>query len=193
MCQIVASSGACWDLGWKYPERQISYNTLRLSALTKSSQINTTSTTHIMAVKLTNEQMSEFKRAFSFLDKDGDGFITSTELEAGIRSLSLDLTEADLRNIMDVVDADGNGSVDFREFLVTMTNERDENQEIREAFKVLDRDNDGFISAEELKTAMIRLGERGSDEEVEEMIREADTDMDGQVSYQEFVQMMSIK
>ena len=48
-----------------------------------------------MAVKLTKEQMLEFRRAFSFLDKDGDGLITSTVLEAGIRS-GIDLTEAEM-------------------------------------------------------------------------------------------------
>ena len=134
--------------------------------------------------------MFEYRRAFSFLDRDRDGLISVRELETGIRSLGQDLTVTELCDIMDAVDTDGNGVVDFSEFLVMMTNKRDEDQQIRAAFQVLDRDNDGFISARDLKDMMFKLGEKKSDKEVEEMIEEADTDKDGLVSYADFAEMM---
>ncbi|RYZ89307.1 MAG: hypothetical protein EOP04_07185 [Proteobacteria bacterium] len=56
-----------------------------------------------------------------------------------------------------------------------------------------DRDNNGFISAAELRHIMTNLGEKLSDEEVDEMIREADIDGDGQINYEEFVKMMMSK
>ena len=59
----------------------------------------------------------------------------------------------------------------------------DTEEEIREAFKVFDKDGNGFISASELRTVMTSLGEKLTDEEVDEMIHEADTDGDGQVNY----------
>ena len=64
-------------------------------------------------------------------------------------------------------------------------------EEIREAFRVFDKDGNGFISAAELRHVMINLGEKYTDEEVNDMIREADTDGDGQVNYEEFVTMMT--
>ena len=55
----------------------------------------------------------------------------------------------------------------------------DSEEEIREAFKVFDRDNNGFISAAELRHVMTSIGEKLTDDEVDEMIREADQDGDG--------------
>lgn len=60
----------------------------------------------------------------------------------------------------------------------------DSESEIREAFKVFDKDGNGFISASELRNVMLSLGEKLTDAEVDEMIREADKDGDGQVNYE---------
>jgi len=111
------------------------------------------------------------------------------------------------------VDADGNGNIDFPEFLTMMARkmkDTDSEEEIKEAFKVFDKvwqfccgarrnaqsllknrkDGNGYISAAELRHVMTNLGEKLSDEEVDEMIREADVDGDGQINYEEFVKMM---
>lgn len=60
----------------------------------------------------------------------------------------------------------------------------DSEEEIREAFKVFDRDNNGFISAAELRHVMTSIGEKLTDDEVDEMIREADQDGDGRIDCQ---------
>ena len=63
------------------------------------------------------------------------------------------------------------------------SHDTDSQEELREAFKVFDKDGNGFISAAELRHVMTNLGEKLTDEEVDEMIREADVDGDGQVNY----------
>jgi len=137
-----------------------------------------------------------FKEAFSLFDKDGDGTITTKELGTVMRSLGQNPTEAELQDMINEVDADGNGTIDFPEFLSLMARkmkDTDTEEELIEAFKVFDRDGNGFISAAELRHVMTNLGEKLTDEEVDEMIREADVDGDGQINYEEFVKMMMAK
>jgi len=148
------------------------------------------------ADQLTEDQIAEFKEAFSLFDKDGDGTITTKELGTVMRSLGQNPTEAELQDMINEVDADGNGTIDFPEFLTMMARkmkDTDTEEEIREAFRVFDKDGNGFISAAELRHVMTNLGEKLTDEEVDEMIREADIDGDGQVNYEEFVTMMTSK
>ena len=73
-----------------------------------------------MADQLTEEQIAEFKEAFSLFDKDGDGTITTKELGTVMRSLGQNPTEAELQDMVNEVDADGNGTIDFPEFLTMM-------------------------------------------------------------------------
>ncbi|XP_072042631.1 calmodulin-alpha-like [Amphiura filiformis] len=142
---------------------------------------------------LTEEQIAEFNEAFSLFDKDDDGTITSEELGTLMRSLGQNPTEAELQDMINEVDADGNDTIDFSEFL-TMVEETDPEAQIREAFRVLDKDGNGLISAADLRHAimvMTNLGETLTEEEVDDMIREADIDGDGQVNYEEFVAMVT--
>ncbi|KAJ1697109.1 hypothetical protein LUZ62_027547 [Rhynchospora pubera] len=143
---------------------------------------------------LTHEQIAEYREAFSLFDKDNDGFITKQELATVIRQLGQNPSDEDVQEMISEVDTDGNGTVDFSEFLSLMEKklkETDSEDELREAFKVFDKDNNGFISASELRTVLMNLGENISDAEVDEMIKEADANGDGQVDYAEFVKMMT--
>jgi len=145
---------------------------------------------------LSNDEVEEFREAFSMFDKNGDGTISSTELGTIMRSLGQNPTENELMDMINEVDIDGNGTIDFREFLNMMAkkvNKSDSEEELREAFRVFDKDGNGHISANELRTVMTTLGEKLTDEEVDEMIFEADLDGDGQVNYEEFVRMMTAK
>ena len=122
-----------------------------------------------------------------------------------MRSLGQNPSESELQDMINEVDSDNNGTIDFPgtlyttkrlvvstvltvllhiEFLTMMARkmkDTDSEEEIREAFKVFDRDNNGFISAAELRHVMTSIGEKLTDDEVDEMIREADQDGDGRI------------
>jgi len=69
----------------------------------------------------------------------------------------------------------------------------EQDEEMKEAFKVFDRDGNGKITASELRQVMANLGEKLTDEEVFEMIKEADIDGDGEINFEEFLKMMKQK
>ncbi len=62
--------------------------------------------------------------------------------------------------------------------------------EMKKAFRHFDKDNNGFISPEELKKALLRMKIKLSKIEFILMLNRADTDKDGQISFKEFVVMM---
>uniref|UniRef100_A0A8C1VWW1 Calmodulin n=1 Tax=Cyprinus carpio TaxID=7962 RepID=A0A8C1VWW1_CYPCA len=125
-----------------------------------------TFSTHYSDSRVTTKR--QFKEAFSLFDKDGDGTITTKELGTVMRSLGQNPTEAELQDMINEVDADGNGTIDFPEFLTMMARkmkDTDSEEEIREAFRVFDKDGNGYISAAELRHVMTNLGEKLTDEE----------------------------
>mmetsp|Transcript_17671 Transcript_17671/g.25563 ORF Transcript_17671/g.25563 Transcript_17671/m.25563 type:complete len:168 (-) Transcript_17671:303-806(-) len=138
-----------------------------------------------MLDQFTEEQIAEFKEAFSLFDKDDDG-ITYAELLTVLRLLGQGPTEAELKQMIEGIDSDGCGIVDFQEFMVMMARKKEDKhkhseEEILEAFKAFDRDGNGFLSAAELRHILTNLGGKLTDEEVDEMIYEADIDGDGQI------------
>ena len=58
----------------------------------------------------------ELKEAFRIYDKESQGFITTITLKEILREIDTTLTEDDLDNIIDEVDEDGSGTLDFDEF-----------------------------------------------------------------------------
>jgi len=102
-------------------------------------------------------------------DKSGDGTITTKDLGTVIRALGKNPTEAELQDIINEVDPNGDGTVDFPSFLTIMARkmkDQDTEDDIIEAFRVFDKDGNGTISAAELRHVMTNLGEKLTDEEV---------------------------
>jgi len=102
-------------------------------------------------------------------------------------------TEDEVLNLVIEYDVNGDGTIDFDEFMEMMKKQaehQDNSAELKEAFKIFDRDGNGYIDAEELKKVVTQYGARLSLEEAEELLNEADLDGDGKLDYNEFVQMM---
>ncbi|KIM80542.1 hypothetical protein PILCRDRAFT_822264, partial [Piloderma croceum F 1598] len=101
-------------------------------------------------------------------------------------------SDADIAKMIKAVE-NGNGFIDFAEFLSMMANigVDDGGQLLIDEFRIFDKNGDGLINVMELKCVMSRLGEKLTDEQIDEMIKEAEIDGDGCIDYKEFVQVMT--
>ncbi|QCD80627.1 calmodulin-like protein 7 [Vigna unguiculata] len=148
----------------------------------------------------------ELERVFSTFDKNGDGFVTKQELRESLRNIGILMTDREVDDIVVKYDSNGDGLIDFEEFCLLTSEcmggkkeeeEEDEEEEeeeinLKEAFDVFDKDNDGVISVEELALVLTSLGlkEGNKSEECREMIKKVDMDGDGMVNFKEFKRMM---
>lgn len=144
---------------------------------------------------ISKKRMTEFREAFRLFDKDGDGSITKEELGSVMRSLGQFARVEELAEMLEEVDVDGDGNVSFEEFVDIMSNMTDtssetadqEERELRDAFRVFDKHNRGFITASDLRAVLQCLGEDLNEDEIEDMIKEVDVDGDGRIDFYEFV------
>ncbi|URD89889.1 calcium-dependent protein kinase [Musa troglodytarum] len=145
----------------------------------------------VIAENLSEEEIQGLKQMFTNLDTDKSGTITYEELKTGLARLGSKLSEAEVKQLMDAADVDGNGSIDYIEFITaTMSRHRLERDEhLYRAFQYFDKDNSGFITRDELESAMQEHG-MGDLATIKEIISEVDTDNDGRINYQEFCAMM---
>ncbi|XP_042483543.1 caltractin-like isoform X2 [Macadamia integrifolia] len=142
---------------------------------------------------LTTQKKQEIKEAFDLFDTDNSGTIDAKELNIAMRALGFEMTEEQINQMIADVDKDGSGAIDFDEFVHMMTakiGERDTKEELMKAFRIIDQDNNGKISATDIHLIAKELGEYLTDAQIQEMIKEADLDRDGEVSPDEFIRIM---
>merc|ERR1712031_57955 len=111
---------------------------------------------HIIANQLNEDQIKALRDVFMQLDGNGDGKLTVNEMKEGIQKAGLKEIPADLQQIMEEVDSDGSGVIDYTEFLAATLDKRVYMKEdvCWSAFRVFDRNGDGVISKEELKQVL---------------------------------------
>ena len=108
-------------------------------------------------------------------------------------SLGFESKSAATFQMISDMDADGNGTIDFGEWLTLMTkrvNDKDSRANINKIFALYDADKQGCIDVNTLRRVASELAENVSEEELNELIRRADANGDGVVDEEEFYQMV---
>ena len=146
--------------------------------------------------KLGEEKIEECRKAFLLFDMDGSGAISAAELANCLRSLGQNPTNDQIRVLIEEVDVDGSGDLDFVEFMGILVNsfkkfggKEVEKGMLREAFDVLDSDGSGNITFQEFKHVCQTIGDVLSDEEIHEFLTLIDADGDGIINFDEFMSL----
>lgn len=108
-----------------------------------------------LATKVNDEEIKEEIELFNSFDSNNDGYITKKELKKGLLKLNT-MTDEQVDAIMESMDTDKNGAINFNEFISATLNSKIfmDYQRIVKAFEFFDMDNDGLIDENELKNAL---------------------------------------
>jgi len=103
--------------------------------------------------------------------------------------------DEELEDMIRAVDLNGDGEIDFEEFISLMRlrmdeRQRDPEEDLRDAFNMFDADRSGFIDRDEVRALMKKLAQTLTEDEIDAIMEEVDTDGDGEISFQEFRAMM---
>merc|ERR1712032_691932 len=147
-----------------------------------------------IANSLDDTQIKALRETFMSLDGNGDGCLTVNEMKEGIKKSGMNEIPADLQQIMEDIDSDGSGVIDYTEFLAATL---DRNVYIQQdvcwnAFRIFDKNSDGKISQDELKLVLgdEALKEKCDAKIIETLMGQCDTNGDGVIDFDEFMAMM---
>ena len=146
-----------------------------------------------IASRIGDNEINNLKEAFKALDKDNDGQISLEEFKDGLKQLpNVKISDEKMVEYFDSIDTDKSGKIDYTEFIAaTLSKKNDlQKEKLKEAFSMLDKNNDGKISKEDIK-GILRL--ESKDQIITDLMAKADTNKDGEIDYNEFLDFMGAK
>lgn len=141
-------------------------------------------------------QYDEYKEkaVFDLFDKNGDGSISASELGKVLRAMGQNPTEKMIEETLKKFDKDGDHVIEYEEYLEMLKDFRKDPQileiELREAFRVFDKDRNNNLNFAELRRALMHLGEPLTDKEASDLCNMMDANGDNKVDVEEFVKYM---
>ncbi|KAG4075780.1 hypothetical protein HA402_003606 [Bradysia odoriphaga] len=150
-----------------------------------------------MAVSLDQEQQNMFKKAFAMFDTGKTGSIEKEKVRTILNTLGHTYDDMELLSMLDSEDVEGTGKLNFESFCRVALHFNEEvddealQKELKEAFRLYDKDGNGFIPISSLREILGALDDQLTGEQLNEMIAEIDTDQSGTVDFDEFMEMMT--
>ncbi|PNH07749.1 Calcium-dependent protein kinase 17 [Tetrabaena socialis] len=169
----------------------IALDSVVLKRLKQFAQMNKLKKACLMVIgqHLTPDEIAGLKELFKSIDADSSGTITVEEMRKALAQWGHKINEVELQQLMAIADVDGDGLIDYNEFVAaTMHLSKLEKEELLQtAFKQIDKDGSGTISVAELEQELKKFGIY---DDAKELLATADTNGDGQIDYLEFCSML---
>ena len=138
---------------------------------------------------LSDRKLQQIKRTFQHFAY-GDGTISDSKLKQVGRKIGMLLTDQDVKEMQEAIDLDGNGKVEFIEFKKEMERLQAHGNDNWNLFLSIDTNHDSFLSADEWKNNLEKVGEDSRNVTVVKWMATADTTpRDGKVSCPEFLDL----
>ncbi|XP_055641367.1 troponin C isoform X2 [Toxorhynchites rutilus septentrionalis] len=138
------------------------------------------------------------RKAFQMFDTTKTGFIDTLKIATILTTLGQQFDDGELQDLIDEEDPEGTGKVSFdgfaniaSNFLIEEEDAEAMQQELKEAFRLYDREGNGYITTSTLKEILAALDDKLSNEDLDGIINEIDTDGSGTVDFDEFMEMMT--
>jgi len=148
----------------------------------------------LLTDQLSEQQVKELKEAFSIFDKNGDGGISIGELRIFLETLGQKPTDREVAALMKEVDSNGNGEIDFDEFLqmmVRLLKPEDKEEEVSKIFSVFDPKGRGYIKEDDLVAAFTTLGDDAMPfKDVREIIKATEKTPEGHIDYKSLIKLL---
>jgi len=145
-------------------------------------------------IGLEPDQVEVLMKCFNGFCKEG--VVRAETVEEILQMMGLRVAKKALQDIIQEVDEDGSGELEFEEFCILAARfliEEDEEQmkrELKEAFRFYDREGLGYLTIETLKGILLELEPNLGEDQLMEIVEEVDEDGSGTIDFDEFMEMM---
>ncbi|XP_008469064.1 troponin C [Diaphorina citri] len=137
------------------------------------------------------------RKAFQMFDTAKTGFIDTLKISTILNTMGQLFDDTELQALIDENDPDATGKVNFDGFCRIATHFLEEDdaeamqEELKEAFRLYDREGNGYITTATLREILAALDDKLNPEDLDGIIQEIDTDGSGTVDFDEFMEMMT--
>lgn len=138
------------------------------------------------------EDLKRLDNAFNAIDLNHEGFIDLEELRKAFLKADIDVSEEEVSEMLKTLDSDGNGRLNYSEFLVAALNIKKyiKEKQLKQFFLSVDVSKDGYIDGKKVKAMLNRAGRRIQTKEIERMMSEVG-DSEKRVQFDEFVNLFN--
>ena len=131
---------------------------------------------NLLVKTVSEDDVKDLKIQFQAIDTDGTGLIKASELQDILVKKRMNVSDAEIQEIISQMDYQNNQKINYSEFLAATMDVRNflTDSKLKAVFQQFDTDNSGCITAENIKLAMQKMGKEISLQEVQEMIKQHD-------------------